>query len=257
METGPHTLIMSPGAFVAFWSVHSQEILRENDYVAYWNNFYEEFADGRRELAEADIEGVAKVEKGVFDEWTRVINNENKKPALFLFGDIEKYTPSLPKERWMKALDQAVIDAAPYGDDSGDRLVVTDVALLKAVDSLFTTYSNVELLRHLSWFFIQVFAPLADRSLLRLKFGSEKGAEMHKHEFCATEVEDSYGPLVPVVYVYPRFTVGMRRAIDEHFVDIMQARPLPPSDPRCLRSLVTTYRKQRQALLFKTLGVLV
>ncbi|XP_077541092.1 endothelin-converting enzyme 1-like [Haemaphysalis longicornis] len=224
-ETGSRTLMVRPGGFVAFWSVHDKEILRENGYVGYWNSFYEEFAADRPKRGKAYIEDVARVEQDVFDKLTRVINNENKEPAQFLLADIEMYSPSLPTDRWVKALRaaQTASDTMSFGHEPGDRFVVTDVALLKALDSLFATHSNVDLLRHLSWFFIQVFAALADRSLLKIKYRDHRhSAELHKHEFCATEVEDAYGPLVPVVYVYPRFTAAMRRSIDALFLELTQ-----------------------------------
>ncbi|XP_037521244.1 uncharacterized protein LOC119398061 [Rhipicephalus sanguineus] len=218
---------MSPGRFVGFWSVHNSEIVHRRNYIKYWTMFYEAFGVGQPNRSDAYISQVASVERDVLEEFLGVVNNENKEPARFQLSDIGSHTPNLPASRWIEQLGVVALPVVAKNESAyepSDKLTVTDTALLRAVNRLFGAHNSTMLLCHLSWFFIQVFGALADRDLLVAKYGDKKNASVRRHMFCATEVEDAYGPLVPALYVFPRFTTRMRFAIDDTFTAITKAR---------------------------------
>ncbi|XP_077486401.1 endothelin-converting enzyme 2-like [Amblyomma americanum] len=224
-------LFMKMGQFVGFWSVHHSEILHEHSYIDYWDTFYAAFGAGLPKRSDAYVKHVSTVEAAVFEELLGVVNNENKEPAQFELGDIGVRTPRLPASRWIEQLsaNTAPVKEATNSSERADgfapadTLTVTDMALLIVVDRLFAVHNATVLLRHLSWFFIQVFAALADRDLLAAKYADKAKAAERRHVFCATEVEDAYGPLVPALYVFPRFTSRIRRLVDDVFSNVCEA----------------------------------
>ncbi|KAL1435905.1 hypothetical protein MTO96_010675 [Rhipicephalus appendiculatus] len=225
--SGHRPLLMSPGRFVGFWSVHNSEIAHRRNYIKYWTMFYEAFGAGQPKKSDAYIRQLAAVERDVLEEFLVVVNNENKEPARFQLSDIDSHTPNLPASRWIEQLGVVtlpVVARNESGYEPNDTLTVTDTTLLRAVNRLFGTHNSTMLLRHLSWFFIQVFGALADRDLLVAKYGDKRNELVRRHMFCATEVEDAYGPLVPALYVFPRFTARIRFAIDDTFATITKAR---------------------------------
>ncbi|KAH6927797.1 hypothetical protein HPB50_008631 [Hyalomma asiaticum] len=225
-------LLMSLGGFVGYWSVHNSEIVHKRNYIMYWDMFYKAFGANRPLKSEAYVQQVVAVERDVLEEFVGVVNNEKKEPARFQLSDFGNHTPNLPASRWIEQLDAFTPRIMASGDDSAgnhrgfapsDTLTVTDTAILRAVNRLFGTHNSTMLLRHISWFFIQasgtVFGALADRDLLVAKYGDKMKASVRRHVFCATEVEDAYGPLVSALYVFPRFTARIRFAIDDTFAN--------------------------------------
>ncbi|KAK8759722.1 hypothetical protein V5799_002650 [Amblyomma americanum] len=179
-------LFMKMGQFVGFWSVHHSEILHEHSYIDYWDTFYAAFGAGLPKRSDAYVKHVSTVEAAVFEELLGVVNNENKEPAQFELGDIGVRTPRLPASRW---IEQLSANTAPVKEATNGS----------------------------------VFAALADRDLLAAKYADKAKAAERRHVFCATEVEDAYGPLVPALYVFPRFTSRIRRLVDDVFSNVCEA----------------------------------
>ncbi|XP_065282411.1 endothelin-converting enzyme 1-like isoform X3 [Dermacentor albipictus] len=229
-NTSRYPLLMSVGRSVGYWSVHNSEIVRRRNYAKSWATFYEAFGAGRPNKSDAYVQQVVMVGRDVLEEFLGVVNNEDKEPARFELGDIGNHTPNLPARRWIEQLNAnavPVVASAAHNDAgnrrgyaSSDTITVADTALLRAVNRLFGAHNSTMLLRHLSWSFIQVFGALADRRLLVAKYGDNMKASVRRHVFCATELENAYGPLVRSLYVFPHFTARMRFAIDDTFATV-------------------------------------
>ncbi|XP_050026214.1 endothelin-converting enzyme 1-like [Dermacentor andersoni] len=228
-----YPLLMSVGRFVGYWSVHNSEIVQRRNYAKYWAIFYEAFGAGRPNKSDAYVQKVVMVGRDVLEEFLGVVNNEDKEPARFELGDIGNHTPNLPARRWIEQLNANAVPVVAsaahnagnlHGYASSDTITVADTALLRAVNRLFGAHNSTMLLRHLSWSFIQAFGALADRRLLVAKYGDNRKTSVRRHVFCATELEDAYGPLVRSLYVFPRFTARMRFAIDDTFATVTKAR---------------------------------
>ncbi|XP_075751236.1 uncharacterized protein LOC142817709 isoform X2 [Rhipicephalus microplus] len=152
-------LPMSPGRFVGFWSVHNSEIAQRRNYIKYWAMFYEAFGAGWPNRSDAYIRQLAAVERNVFQEFLGVVNNENMEPARFWLSDIGRHTLNLPASRWIEQLGVVTLPVVARNESAyepNDTLTVTDAMFLRAVNRLFRTHNSTMLLRHLSWFFIQI-----------------------------------------------------------------------------------------------------
>ncbi|KAH7937809.1 hypothetical protein HPB49_016216 [Dermacentor silvarum] len=256
-------LLMSVGRFVGYWSVHNSETVHRRNYAKYWATFYEAFSADRPNKSDEYVQQVASVGRDVREELLGVVNNENKEPARFQLSDIGNHTPNLPARRWIEQLNaNAVSEVASAADNAGNRsgyasndtLTVTDTALLRAVNRLFGAHNSTMLLRHLSWFFIQasgtVFGALADRHLLA-KYGDNRKASVRRQVFCATEVEDAYGPLVRSLYVVPRFTGAPAHDRARHVITqeaVQKVSALEWADSATRLAATTKLRNARTAL---------
>ncbi|KAH9371526.1 hypothetical protein HPB48_009191 [Haemaphysalis longicornis] len=104
-----------------------------------------------------------------------------------------------------------------------DTVVLTDAALLQALDNLFSRYTKQDLLRQISLFFLQVFAGLADRDLLLVRFGTEGRAWLYRHIFCATEVEAAFKVVVLSLHVVHGSTPEDRQAVVDQLANVKKA----------------------------------
>ncbi|XP_075535207.1 endothelin-converting enzyme 2-like [Dermacentor variabilis] len=211
-------VFLSPGTFVIFWYPYQRSVSALN-YEDYWNHFYRTIAPDQPQLTTEEITRIASVENGVFSELIAVSNSTIKEPAEVSLADMERFTNTVSPNQWIVELNKAIRPSDLL--TTASTVVVSDVALLRTIDNLFSRYTRRELLRHISWFFIQVFAGLADRRLLVSKVGHEGRAWLYRHIFCATEVEAAFKALVVALYLVPRFAKPMRQEINDQLSEVV------------------------------------
>ncbi|KAH7965046.1 hypothetical protein HPB49_003094 [Dermacentor silvarum] len=213
-----HVILLSPGTFVIFWYPYQRSV-SALDYEDYWNHFYRTMEPDRPQLTAEEIARIASVETGVFTELTAVTNSTLQEPAEVSLADMERFTNTVSSNQWIVELNKAIRPDDPF--TAASTLVVSDVGLLRTIGNLFSRYTRREILRHISWFFIQVFAGLADRRLLVSKVGHEGRAWLYRHIFCATEVEAAFKALVVALYVVPRFSKPLRQEISDQLSEVV------------------------------------
>ncbi|KAH7980033.1 hypothetical protein HPB49_012792 [Dermacentor silvarum] len=218
-------LLLKAGDMLPFWFIYQKDIDRQN-YVKYWEMFYTLFSGGTpSDLSVTQILKIATVEEDIFRELTRVFQRPDKQPARIPVGNMGQHTPAIPSQQWREQLD-ATVAAGTHGDSSYDTfesVEVSDKTLLEAIDKLFGNYSRKELLQQISWFFVQVFAPLANANIFLTVYRMKDAAALQQRMFCTQEVEEMYGPLVTSLYVAVNFDKEDRKSTDEDLADVTLA----------------------------------
>ncbi|XP_077531062.1 neprilysin-2-like [Haemaphysalis longicornis] len=225
MRVGPRVLLIEPGAFVGAWAAQHYSVLNQS-YTAYWRALERQFRDSEDDPPRTDnIEEITKRETEILNALLKVMLSNTRKPAEFPVGDIERFTPNISEAVWSEELNKKVVslEITTLTNQSFDNITVTDTAILYTLNNLLTTYNQKEVLDHLSWFFVQVFASLADRGNLIYKFGNKVLADARRHLYCATEVEASNQFLIAAIHTRLRIPIGARKTFDEQLQTIKQA----------------------------------
>ncbi|KAH6948847.1 hypothetical protein HPB50_026598 [Hyalomma asiaticum] len=208
----PLTLVISTSNFVPLWSAYKEVSVKSEGIVSYWNRFHDTFAAHQPRRSEEEIHRIENVEQEVFAELQQVIGKEAAEPGEFLLKDIANITTNLSQQRWIEELNANAAVKGGYGPS--DRIVTSRVALLEAMNKLFSKFDRRSLLLHISWFFIQAFAPLVDRNLLPINpEGDSWPTIMRRRRLCSTRVEMSFKVLVRSLVVLAIFTAKSRKAI--------------------------------------------
>ncbi|KAH6945924.1 hypothetical protein HPB50_010726 [Hyalomma asiaticum] len=217
-------LLLNVGDMVPFWYIYQQDIRREN-YAQYWEMFHALFTGGAQsDISRARIQNIATVEADIFRELTLTFQRLDKQPAQIAVADMGQHTPAIPSQEWREQLDATVAAATHSGGRHAfESVALSDKTLLDTINKLFGNYTKKELLQQISWFFVQVFAPLGNGDIFLAVYKVKDAASLQQRMFCATEVEDMYGPLVSSLYVAINFDEEDRKSIDEDLADVTLA----------------------------------
>ncbi|KAH7973571.1 hypothetical protein HPB49_002475 [Dermacentor silvarum] len=217
-----NTLVLRLGNFITFWSNYHQSLVADQVYYNYLINYFDAFADASdRRPTREEVARMESLHSDVLHRFLELQTQSKKSPAEFPLSEIELYTPNITTAVWVAKLCEHVAIWPEFKDD--DQVIVEDTALLETVNAFFVKYDRGEILRHIAWFFVQVFAPLGDIRLLKNKFGDhDKGVE-NRPVFCATEVEASYGVLLTSVYVGTRLTQQARMQVNRTLTYVINA----------------------------------
>ncbi|KAK8774832.1 hypothetical protein V5799_010639 [Amblyomma americanum] len=156
---------------------------------------------------------MAAMMSDVLERLLAVEKRKTPTPVRFQLQNIVKLTGNISLVSWMAALNENVKSTPNFTD--GEVVSVSDAALIQAVDALFGSYSRIELLQHIGWFFVLTLAPLGNISML-----DEGLVQIARPVFCASEVEASYGELLASLYVRARFSKKERAEITLALVNI-------------------------------------
>ncbi|KAH7986990.1 hypothetical protein HPB49_025832 [Dermacentor silvarum] len=215
-------VLIGPGAYVRIMRYHHQVV--EQYYLRYWEQFLALFypdASTRPLLNETVVDEICAMERDVLDSLHAVTASPRKKPALVPFGDIGVHVPNASAEHWLKAFQEALSLEPKLGVD--DEIAVTDLSLLRTVARLLTSYTWLQLNRHLTWLIVQYCAPAADFSLLVGYYGTKSTAEAYLPVSCAHAVEAAYKVLVLALGASTLFTRRDRVVIEAGFDSLVSA----------------------------------
>ncbi|KAH6948920.1 hypothetical protein HPB50_027074 [Hyalomma asiaticum] len=213
----------APGKLVNLWGSYLKEAVPKDRYVDYWNTFYVTFVspDQKKEHAASEIMRIAGIESDIVSKLYDAFGRQEKMPARFKVAFIEQHISSLPLDEWTAVLE-ANVHLQDGKFEPSDYVTFSDIALLEAMNEFFSRYSRIDLLRHLSWFFIQIFAPFGGLGSNLVDLGDDSRAAMRRLVLCVTQVETAYRVLVASLYVQPRFATEERVAVETHFDRVRQ-----------------------------------
>ncbi|XP_075540232.1 endothelin-converting enzyme 1-like [Dermacentor variabilis] len=220
---GTTGLSIASGNLVNLWGSYFRDAVPRDRYVEYWNSFYVAFVspDDPGERAASEITRIADIESDIVAKLSNAFERRGKVPARFKVADIEKHADSFSSGEWTTVLEANVRLYEGMLKPS-DYVTFSDIALLQATNEFFSKYSRTDLLRHLSWFFIQIFAPFGGVGSSLADSGDDSRAVMRRLVFCVTQAEAAYRVLVASLYVQPRFAAEERLAVEAHFDRVRQ-----------------------------------
>ncbi|XP_077523093.1 endothelin-converting enzyme 1-like [Amblyomma americanum] len=221
-SSGKRRILVSPGLFLPM--VRKQHRSARLTYVKYWELFLVHLypdAATRPPINVTDIENVRDVEGDILESIYSIISSGKMQPALFPFGELRKHVRKASVSVWLEAF-QLGLSIEP-DLTLQDYLVVSDMALIRALAELLVKYTTRQLNRHLIWLLVQHHSPLAGYDFLKIHYGSERKAEKYLVAYCAHRVEASYKVLVLALGFHSLFTVQDIRTIDTGFDTLVRA----------------------------------
>ncbi|XP_077531035.1 neprilysin-2-like [Haemaphysalis longicornis] len=196
------TLLIEPGAFVGAWAAQHDSVISNDAYAHYWRALELAFSEPNTKPRPVNISKIVEREGVILHELSTILYSTVRRPVRFPIEDVERFTPDISKGTWIQEIANRTAEAevTKVKRKSFESITVSDIAILEVLNKLYVRYNRDEILDHLSWFFVQVFASLADRQNLRHKYGSKDFAEKRRYLFCATEVEASNQFLIAALY---------------------------------------------------------
>ncbi|KAH8029273.1 hypothetical protein HPB51_024698 [Rhipicephalus microplus] len=157
----------------------------------------------------------------VFDTLVLSCPCKPRTPGLFTLKNIDKVS-SIPIAKHVQDTSNLVLGIKPPVT-SDDLILLSDLSLLTGVFRLIDTLNDRDVVRHLSWLFVQAYGAVADpAAVLLLLHGSKLYAERQRPLFCASQVEASYQLLVAALTSVASFSPEQRRFIEAHLVAIVE-----------------------------------
>ncbi|KAH9380274.1 hypothetical protein HPB48_018182 [Haemaphysalis longicornis] len=196
------TLLIEPGAFVGAWAAQHDSVIRNDAYAHYWRALESAFSENNTKPRPDNISKIVEREGVILHELSTILYSAVRRPVRFPIEVVERFTPDISKRTWTQEIANRIVavEETKFARKSFESITVSDIAILEVLNKLYVRYNRDEILDHLSWFFVQVFASLADRQNLRHKYGSQDFAEKRRYLFCATEVEASNQFLIAALY---------------------------------------------------------
>ncbi|KAH7972730.1 hypothetical protein HPB52_016329 [Rhipicephalus sanguineus] len=216
-------IFMKPNNLMPLWKAVLKQIPKP-----YYRNVYtvlfKMFANSTQSLPDDNqITAVYNTLQQVFDTLVPPCPCKPRVPGLFTMKDIDKVSP-VPVAQYLQDKSNLVLGVKPP-ITSDDMLLLSDLSLLTRVIGLIGTLNDRDIVRHLSWLFVQAYAAVADpAAVLLLLHGSKQHAEHQRPLFCAIQVEASYELLVAALASAAYFSQEQRRDIDRHLAAILELK---------------------------------
>ncbi|XP_072143797.1 neprilysin-2-like [Dermacentor andersoni] len=197
--SGKWLLVLEPAAVLPIL-LNQYETVKESDsYKAYWMGFYSEMrSDNVPQLNRTAIEDTMmktdNMDDIVLNSLCLLIFAQTQNEVSFPMKSISDHAQHITSSTWMTSV-QKHIRLSPQLSASDD-VVLTNDRLLEAIDWLFLSYTEGQLLSHAAWCFVQLYAPIANPKILLRHFGDTHKVNSYRSIFCAAHVEASYKVLV-------------------------------------------------------------
>ncbi|KAH7938213.1 hypothetical protein HPB49_021747 [Dermacentor silvarum] len=196
---------IGPAEYIPLLKNQYASVRSSGGYAEYWNGYYYALrTSDSQPLDKPAIERIADVEGDILGRLLSSLAATEKYPAVIPLASMGNITASLLPSTWLEQLNLH-LDLGPKVA-ADDKVLVSDTAFLTAFGDLFATYSHQQLLSHLSWLFVQTYAPIADRKLHLARFGNSEKAGLYKPIFCAFHVESTFKMLVFALNYVSGFT---------------------------------------------------
>lgn len=204
----PFIHLSTSDSIIASFQDH-QMLVASNTYDTYWRHFYSDFQEGERlEFPPEDFINETRlmqtfVYETFFNVATGAVADGPRRVAVSSLG---VYTRNLSSEEWKTEL----LETLPVTDITDvDKVSVSDLSLLNAVGAIFATYTRKKILDHLGWHVAQLYGPLADFRLMRVKYGDDNATRRILPAVCAREVDGLFRGLAATVLLSPNITEGL------------------------------------------------
>ncbi|KAH9371189.1 hypothetical protein HPB48_005659 [Haemaphysalis longicornis] len=204
-------LRITPGRHIAALQRHHLTVRQGHAYNRYWWAFQTIlFGNTTTATNSIEIEDVAAIEGDILTRLDKALNLEPKSTDVFSLKNIDSYTNPLSATQWIEQLNKNTQYGRLFG--SNDYVFAGDVGFLKAVGTIFATYNDTDIQRHVAWLFVQTYGVLAHYNLIHLRYGDTRRLQTYLPIICATYLEGTYKPLlIPLHYVAQIPEVGRDR----------------------------------------------
>ncbi|KAK8783169.1 hypothetical protein V5799_015489, partial [Amblyomma americanum] len=204
-DTEKWRLQIKPGHYINILRNQYENVRSGGGYTAYWQGYYNAFrSNSTHRLDEPSIEAVADTEGAILGNLKSSFASLKKIPAVMPFSSIGNYTAPLSANAWLEQLNLHLELTPPVLPDH--QVITSDTGFLTTIGALFANYTNQTILSHLSWSFVQLYAPISSPNLQVVRFGDPWKAQLYRPVICAHHVEETFKLLVFAVEFVSRLT---------------------------------------------------
>ncbi|KAL1428057.1 hypothetical protein MTO96_046206 [Rhipicephalus appendiculatus] len=210
----PPAVIIRPSSYTLVWFSLHRDIVRRGAFQNHWRRLYDALSDATNasDSNAQRAQHTADVDTTVLGQLANALTNGSEPSDEGKLRDVsQQFTPNISYTEWRRQLQEHVLPII----DGNYLLRVSNSAVLRATDALFSRFTEDTLLENMGWFFARLFAPLADPSLLRDRYGAPLSGEEDLPLFCAAQVEALFRLLVISLYTVPRFSPMLREEIHQ------------------------------------------
>ncbi|KAH6934601.1 hypothetical protein HPB50_025621 [Hyalomma asiaticum] len=210
-------LVISPDGYLPVLLDQHRDIVKTGGYVSHWSRIWNSIAPSVAQPGKDELESERRVMEDILGKLQGAASSPSKDTALFSLGDIGKYTHPVSSSNWVEALNKTL----PVPVTTATEVYFPDVSYMKTVGILFSKYDDRQLVRHLSWLFVQLYGPAADPRLLVNRSSSDEPANAPRLLFCGSNVVVSYKLLLSMLYFVSRISVQDRNLLDACFESLI------------------------------------
>ncbi|KAL1415087.1 hypothetical protein MTO96_006961 [Rhipicephalus appendiculatus] len=212
---------------IVFLSINHKQLLERDAYMQYWKSHYAIlYGDDdviQNHLVTQMYES-ATLQSHVIETLLAVIRKYPKSPVSTTVGKLGndvggRFTSSL----WLQFLREHVNPQSDVPVSEDTEVLVPDLFLLKSIGGLLAKYSDVDIIRQLSWEFVQLHIIMMDKTPLDIAFTGRWYAMPYVAVYCARYIEAVYRPLLASIYVRQHLNVDDRRALDSDVAGLVNA----------------------------------
>ncbi|KAH7951715.1 hypothetical protein HPB52_011704 [Rhipicephalus sanguineus] len=212
---------------IVFLNLNHKQLLQRDAYVQYWKSHYAILYrddDVIQNHVVTQMYESATLQSHVIETLLAVARKYPKSPAATTVGVLRNYTGDrLTSSQWLQFLREHVNPHSDVAVSEDTEVLVSDLLLLKSIGGLFTKYSDADIIRQLSWEFVQLHVIMMDKTPLEIAFASRWYAMPYVSVYCTRYVETVYRPLLASVYVRQHLSVDDRRALDSDVAGLVNA----------------------------------
>ncbi|XP_077519856.1 membrane metallo-endopeptidase-like 1 [Amblyomma americanum] len=215
-SSGRRRVVVRPGTYVPILLNYHRRVV--SDYLLYYKSYYAAYtADS--DVNEAAVDEMRVLEHTVLFKLNSVSKSLSPTPSVFSFREVDRRVPNASTAFWLPLFDEGLNLQPRLTPD--DEVVLSDIGLLEAFNSLVVMYGDQNLKALLAWQLVQFYSPLAEISLMTARFGSKQKAEIFRPAYCAHHVEASFKVLVLSLATISRITVKDRHLITTAFINLV------------------------------------
>ncbi|XP_077564161.1 endothelin-converting enzyme 1-like [Haemaphysalis longicornis] len=222
-NSGKIRILMTSGNkdVLIYLATNYMRLQLSNNYHRYWMMHYKTMYGKRAPVPSAEqIDASGSVFARVLKLLLDAIMKVPKQPLQTRLSQIGRYTGRLTSSHWMEQLNVQVSDRFAFTGE--EEVLVSDRLLLETIGQLFGQYNDSELIREMTWEFVQVHIAVVDAHGVAMTLGGRDNVEGYVRGFCAFIVDEIYRTLLDSLYVALRRTSDDGRLITVGLGSIIQ-----------------------------------
>lgn len=188
--TQPRRVYIISNAEASIWHDRLKHMEELGGYTRYSQQYFEWF---HAALNTTSAHHLRSVESSILSSLKRIGRSRRFRPLVVRFQDIDSLTPAISSQLWLTFLNKHFQPTTwlTFEDEVG----VKKRPLLKKISSFMRKYTEHDLLSHISWWFAQMFIPLAKASMRKTAPREEAP------RICVAQVADLFQVPISVSYV--------------------------------------------------------
>ncbi|XP_075748090.1 uncharacterized protein LOC142814030 [Rhipicephalus microplus] len=184
---------------LSLFAMNHRYVMQRGSYIDYWMSHYTAlYGNATSVPAMSHIRESAVQQTYIIKLLTDVRTKNAKSTTVLPIGQVSNHKSRITSSEWLRHLKKY-----PSGEafQSYPDQVFSDASLLDAINLLFNTYDDKQLIHHFSWQFVQMYFLVLERTPLEIVHWGKTYSAAYVPVYCAMYVEEVYRPLLAAVSI--------------------------------------------------------